>query len=186
MKQRRNMFIIVALIGISIFYTGCKKEIPIVVWEEAVALPEKKLTTDDYYALEDKFEMSPVEEVEVLTYDEYMKPVYTKLHFTDHGFIKGKKTLLVPLTEQSGSVFNAFGIEVNIETTGKDAVLTRGSTTLTFTEGLITMFVNREDAVYLYDMPIFSRGTLYVPLEPILDQFGIDWEILGNRLIIGG
>ena len=168
-------------------FSGCGgTQEPVATWEEAIVVQSPPPTTEDYFPLLHVMRANPVDLIMVRTFNQYLEPEYSPLFFTQHGLLNGHHHVLVPLTEQSGSVFNMLGMTVSIDTTGIDAVLTRGRTTLTFTEGMLSMFVNREVPVYLPDMPLKYRGTLFVPFEPILDAFNIPWEIEYNVLIIGG
>jgi len=181
MKIRK---IILALALISVILTSCRPE-PL-VWEQAPVVQQMPLTTADYFMLLQAMPMNSVDNVLVRTFNEYLEAEYTPLFFTRHGLMNGRYHVLVPLAEQSGSVFNRLGMVVSIDIIGKHATLTRGRTSLTFTEGMISMFINREDVLYLPDMPIKYRGTLFIPFEPILNAFGIPYDIEHNVLIIGG
>jgi hypothetical protein len=156
------------------------------MWTEAITVPVHQWTTADWFLLSDHIEMNAVDLVMVKTFDESFNPVYDMLFFTQHGLINGTYHVLVPLTEQSGSVFNQLGMVVSIDISGRAATVTRGRTTLSFSETMIGMFVDRETSVYLPDMPIMYNGTLYVPFEPMLDAFGIPWIVEYNVLTIGG
>ena len=182
----KRIFIFIFIIASIFLITSCKREETLPIWEQAPIIPPTRQTTDDYFPLTDILHVNPVDLVKVVTYNEYLEKVYVPLFFTQHGLMKGNEFILVPLTEQTGSVFNQLGMTVEIDISGTEATIMRGRKMLTFSEGMLGMFINREESVYLSDMPIKYRGTLYVPLEPILNAFDIPWSIEYNILIIGG
>ena len=179
-------YIIVILVMVIVSISGCRNEEPVVAWTEAITIQEPPPTTDDYFPLLDIWHINNVENVVVRTFNRYRQPIYTPLIFTGHGLINGQYHLLVPLTEQSDSVFNQLGMLVDIDITGKHAAITRGVNTVTFSESFVSMFKNGENPRYLPDMPMKYRGTLYVPFEPILDAFGITWSVVDSNLVLGG
>ena len=179
------LFLSIVVFSFTALYS-CNKEDKPIVWEQAAVIMQDPLTTDDYFDLLKELPANEVDIVRIRVYDDNFEPNYIPVFFTEHGLMNGQHHLLVPLTEQSGNVFNMLGMVVAIDITGIHATLTRGRTSLTFSEGMISMFINREDVVYLPDMPLNHRGTLFIPFEPILDMFDIKWEIEQNVLIIGG
>jgi len=178
--------IAVALLLALILLSGCRSNEPVQEWVEAIPQQVMPLTTEDYFPLVDILDVNPVEQVMVRVINRYLEVEYIPLVFTEHGLLNGQHHVMVPLTEQMRNVFNMFGMTVAVDITGTDATLTRGRRQLTFSEGMLAMFIDREETVYLPDMPFKHRGTLYVPFEPILDVFGIGWEINNNILVIGG
>jgi hypothetical protein len=182
----RDKKIILLLFIFVVLMSGCKKKEEPFMWTPPPAATEVILADDNAYSLIEEITINKVDTVQIRVYNSSLEADFIPVSFTEHGLLNGRHHLLVPLTEQSGSIFNMLGMIVSIDISGQKARLTRGQTYLDFTEGLISMFINDEDVRYLTDMPLYYRGTLFIPFEPILDEFEIPWEIEENILTIGG
>ena len=174
---RAILFILIALA-----FSGCSKEAEPKPMEAMVVEPvviDRPITL-----FEDFIKESQVDLILVEVLDSYWEPQRFPLVFTDHGLIKGYHHIMVPLTQQPISAFSSLGIEVNILPSGVGARLVRDGVTVDMHIEDITLFVNDVSMAVMNDPPFVANGTLYAPLELLLDAFEIPFQYEENRLII--
>jgi hypothetical protein len=100
--------------------------------------------------------------------------------------IKGTSKIMVGVSSGKESTFEQLGIRVLMPPDGTFCRLTKDKTYIDYSIDSITCFVNDSPYKLLDDQPFYANGMLYIPLEPTLDAFMIEYSIQENILTIGG